>query len=141
MGRKKAVTKPPASTTVNSEPLLTTAVIQHIVRMCNSTSVKRCHAINFVIADIASYDVILGMAWLQKQNPDICWDTGIWHWRTHTYAEDGPISLVSASSFIATMRAERTQAYELHLTDFLPDICSASAGDVLIATGPEPTVS
>jgi hypothetical protein len=110
MGRKKAVTKPPASTTVNSEPLLTTAVIQHIVRMCNSTSVKRCHAINFVIADIASYDVILGMAWLQKQNPDICWDTGIWHRRTRTDVEDGQICLVSAGSFFAMIGTERTQA-------------------------------
>ncbi len=37
------------------------------------------------------------------------------------------------------MRAERTQAYELHLTDFSPKIVRASAGDVLIATGPEAT--
>ncbi len=50
-----------------------------MVRMCNSAGVKRCHAINFFIADIASYDIILGMAWLRKQNLDICWDTGIWH--------------------------------------------------------------
>jgi hypothetical protein len=38
------------------------------------------------------------------------------------------------------MRAERTLTYELHLTDFSPEIGRASAGDVLMATGPEPTV-
>jgi hypothetical protein len=53
--------------------------------------------------------MILGMAWLQKQSPDIQWDAGVWHWRTRTTAEDGPIRLVSAGAFVATMRAERTQ--------------------------------
>jgi hypothetical protein len=38
------------------------------------------------------------------------------------------------------MRVERTQAYELHLTIFLPNVSHAAAGDVLMATGPEPTV-
>jgi hypothetical protein len=38
------------------------------------------------------------------------------------------------------MCAERTQAYELHLTDFTPGIGHASAGDVPMATGPERTV-
>ncbi len=89
-----------------------------MVRMRDSAGVKRCHAINFVVADIASYDIILGTAWLRKQNPDIRWNAGIWHWRTRTDAEDGPIRVVSAGAFVATMRAERTQAYELHLTDF-----------------------
>jgi hypothetical protein len=77
--RKKAVAKPPVIATVNGESLPTTAVVQHMVRMHDSAGVKRCHAINFVIADIASYNVILGMAWLRKQIPDIRWDTGIWH--------------------------------------------------------------
>jgi hypothetical protein len=108
--------------------------------MRDSAGVKRCHAINFVIADIASYDIILGMAWLRKQNPVIRWNIGIWHWRPHTTVEDRPIRLVSAGAFVATMRAERTQAYELHLTDFSPKIGRASAGDVLMATRPEPTV-
>jgi hypothetical protein len=69
--RKKAVAKPPAITTVNSESLCTTAIVRHMVRMRDSASVKCCHAINFVGANIARYDIILGMAWLQKQNPDI----------------------------------------------------------------------
>jgi hypothetical protein len=77
--RKKAVAKLPAIATVNGESLRTTAVVRHMVRMRDSAGIKRCHAINFVVADIASYDIILGMAWLRKQNPDIRWDTGIWH--------------------------------------------------------------
>jgi hypothetical protein len=116
--RQKAVAKLPAIATVNSESLRTTAIVRHMVRMRDSAGVKCCHPINFVIANIASYDIILGMAWLQKQNPDICWDTGIWHLHTRTDAEDEPICLVSAGAIVATMRAERTQAYELHLTDF-----------------------
>jgi hypothetical protein len=111
-----------------------------MVHMRNSAGVKRYHAINLVVADIASYDIILGMAWLRKQNPDIRLDTGIWHWRTRTDVEDGPIRLVSAGAFIATMYAERTQAYDLHLTDFSPEIGHASAGDVVMAPGPEPAV-
>jgi hypothetical protein len=75
--RKKAVAKLPAIATVNGESLRTTTIVRDMVRMRNSAGVKRCHAINFVIADIASYNIILGTAWLQKQNPDIRWDTGI----------------------------------------------------------------
>ncbi len=81
------------------------------------------------------------MAWLRKQNLDICWDTGIWNWRTRTDAEDGPICLVFTGAFVATMHAERTQAYELHLTDFLPEISRTSASNVLIATGPDPSIT
>jgi hypothetical protein len=43
-----------------------------MVRMRDGTCAKRCHVINYVIANIASYDVILEMAWLQKLNPHIC---------------------------------------------------------------------
>jgi hypothetical protein len=80
------------------------------------------------------------MAWLQKQNPDIRWDTGVWHRRTRTNAKDRPIRLVPAGAFIATMRAECTQAYGLHLTDFSPEVSRTLAGDVLMATWPEPFV-
>jgi hypothetical protein len=38
------------------------------------------------------------------------------------------------------MRTERTQAYELHLTDFSPEASCALASDILMATGSEPTV-
>jgi hypothetical protein len=134
--RKKQKKLLPPITTVNGETLRTTAVVRQMVQMCNSTGTKRSHAINFVVADIAHYDLILGMAWLQKQNPDIQWDTGVWHWRTHTNAEDEPIRLVSAGAFVAIMRAVRTQGYELHLHKLDRD----PAGDVLMATGPEPTV-
>ncbi len=106
--------------------------------MCDSAGVKRSHAVNFVIADIRSYNVILGMAWLQKQNPDINWDSEVWHWRTRTKAEDGPICLVSAAAFVAKMRAEYTQEYEFNLTNL--DLDRNTAGVVLMATAPEPTV-
>jgi hypothetical protein len=80
------------------------------------------------------------MVWLRKQNPEICWNTGIWHCRTCTNTEDRPIRLVSTSVFVATMGAERTQAYDLHMTDFLPEISRPLASDILMATGPERTV-
>jgi hypothetical protein len=38
------------------------------------------------------------------------------------------------------MRAERTQAYELHLTHSFPEVSCALAGNVLMATGPELSV-
>jgi hypothetical protein len=106
--------------------------------MRDSAGVKRSHAVNLVVADIRGYDMILGMTWLQKQNPDINWDSGVWHWRTRTDAEDGPIRLVSASAFVATVRAEGGHGYELHLADL--DLDRNTARDVLMATGPEPTV-
>ncbi len=57
---------PPPIATVNGEPLRATAVIRQMVRMQNSAGAKRSHAVNFVVADIAHHDMILGMAWLQK---------------------------------------------------------------------------
>jgi hypothetical protein len=104
--------------------------------MRDSAGTKRSHAINFIVADITHYDMILGMAWLQKHNPNIQWDMGVWHWRTRTNAEDRLIRLVSAGAFVAIMRAERTQGYELHLHELDRD----TAGDVLMATRPEPTI-
>jgi hypothetical protein len=136
--RRRAVRQPPLVATVNGESLRTTAVVREMVRMRNSTGVKRSHAVNFVVADIRSYDAILGIAWLEKQNPDINWDSGVWHQRTRTEAEDGLIRLVSAAAFVATMRAECTQGYEFHLIDLDPD--RDAAGEVLMATGSEPTV-
>ncbi len=68
---RRAVRQPPLVAAVNGKLLRTTAVVRQIVRMCDSAGVKRTHVVNFVIAYICSYDVILGMAWLQKQNPDI----------------------------------------------------------------------
>ncbi len=134
------IAKLPTVAKVNGKPLLTTAIVWHMVCIHASTGIKQCHAINFIVADIINYDVILGLAWLQKRSPDIRWDKGVWHWHTHTNAEDGQIYLVSAGAFVGTMRAERMQAYDLHLTDFSPKIVSASAGNVLIATEPERTV-
>jgi hypothetical protein len=45
-----------------------------MVHMRDSAGVKCLHAVNFVVANIRGYDMILGMAWLLKQNPDIDWD-------------------------------------------------------------------
>jgi hypothetical protein len=75
--QKKAVTKLPAIATVNGKLLCTTTIVQHMLCMRDSAGAKRCHSINFVIADIASYDIILAMAWLRQQNPDIRWHPGI----------------------------------------------------------------
>jgi hypothetical protein len=138
--QQKVVTKPPMVAMVNGQLLCTAAIVRHMVRIRNSAGVKRCHTINLIVTDIVNYNVTLGMAWLQKQNSDIRWDKGLWHWRTHTNAEDGLIRLVSTSAFIVTMRADCTQAYKLHLTNFLPNISRASASDVFMATVPERTI-
>jgi hypothetical protein len=62
--RKKQKKLPPQITTVNGETLRATAVVHQMVRLCDSAGTKQSHAINFVVADIAHYDLILGMAWL-----------------------------------------------------------------------------
>jgi hypothetical protein len=69
----------PPITTVNGEPLCATLVVQQMVQMCNRARTRWSYAINFVIADNAHYDVILGMTSLQKQDPVDYWDTGVWH--------------------------------------------------------------
>ncbi len=102
-------------TTVNREPLCVTVVVQQIVQMHDSPINKHNNAMNFVIADIAHYDLILGMAGLQKQNLDIQWGTRTWHCHTCTEIEDRLICLVSTGAFITTMCAEHTHSYELNL--------------------------
>ncbi len=61
----------PPITMVNSKPLLATIVKRQFVRMRDGAGTKRSHAINFVVADISYYDINLGIAWLQKQDPNI----------------------------------------------------------------------
>ncbi len=48
--------------TVNGKPLHTTAVVRYMVRIGNNVRVKQCHSINFIVADVVNYNVILGMA-------------------------------------------------------------------------------
>jgi predicted aspartyl protease len=60
--RKKQKKLPPPITTVNGETLRATAVVRQMVRIRNSARTKRSHAINIVVANIAHYDLILGMA-------------------------------------------------------------------------------
>ncbi len=67
--------KPPHIATFNGKPLRAIAVVRQMVRMQDSARVKQSHTINFVITDISHYNMILGIAWLQKQNPDIQWYT------------------------------------------------------------------
>ncbi len=57
--RKKQKKLPLPIITVNGETLRAT-----VVRMRDSAGMKRSHATNFVVADIAHYDLILGVAWL-----------------------------------------------------------------------------
>jgi hypothetical protein len=71
-GRSKVKKKAPLPiTTVIGKPLCATAVVRQMVQMHDSSEMKRSHAINFVVADIAHYYMILGIAWLQKQSPYI----------------------------------------------------------------------
>jgi hypothetical protein len=105
---------PPISK-VNSELLRTTKALLQMVQMCNSIETKQSHGINFVIADIAFTNMILGIEWLQKLNSNILKDTGGWPWHTHTDVEDRLMGLVSACTSIATMCTQYMHGYKLHL--------------------------
>ncbi len=62
-GRSKVKKKAsPPSTTVNGEPLRATTVVQQTVKMRDSAGTKPSHVINFLVANIAHFDMILGMA-------------------------------------------------------------------------------
>ncbi len=127
-------------TAFNDKLLRATTVIWQMGWMHNSTGTKQSQAINFVVVDIAHYALILGMAWLQKQIPDIHWGTGVWHWHTHTKVEDRPIQLVSAGAYVTATRAEHTHSYELHFQELGLNPDRDTDRDVLMATGPELTV-
>jgi hypothetical protein len=131
---------PPLITMVTGKPLHATAVIRQMVQICDSAGTKRSHAINIVIADIAYYDMMLGMTWLQKQNPDVHRDTGVWHWPTRTKAEDRPIRLVRAGAFVATTLAEYTHGYVLHVHELGIHPDYNTAGDSLMPTKPQPAI-
>jgi hypothetical protein len=60
--KKKAIATPAMVATVNGEPLRTTSILWYMVRIRNSAGVKRCHVINFIVANVINFDVILGMA-------------------------------------------------------------------------------
>jgi hypothetical protein len=57
--------------TVNGKPLRANAVVCQRVCMRDSAGAKRSHVISLIVADISLYNMILSMAWLQKQNPII----------------------------------------------------------------------
>jgi hypothetical protein len=63
-GRSKVKKKAPSPITmVNNGPLHSTRVVRQMVQISESAVTKQSHAINFVVADIANYDMILSMAW------------------------------------------------------------------------------
>jgi hypothetical protein len=57
-------------TTVDGKPMRATAVVRRAVSIRERAGTKRSNTINFVIANITHYDMILGMALLHKQNLD-----------------------------------------------------------------------
>ncbi len=60
--RRKQRKLPPPITTVNGETLHATVVVHQMILMRDNTVAKQSHAIHFVVADIAYYDIILNMA-------------------------------------------------------------------------------
>jgi hypothetical protein len=79
-GKSKVKMKAPLPImTVNSEPLRAIVVIWQMGLMHNGTNKKHCYTNNLVVSCIAHYCLIWVMTWLQKQNPDIHWETGVWH--------------------------------------------------------------
>jgi hypothetical protein len=62
--------KLPPIATVNGKLLYATTIVRAIVRMWEIARMKWSHTINFVMATIAHYNMILAMIWLQTQNPD-----------------------------------------------------------------------
>ncbi len=61
LGLETVRKRPPLIVTVNSEPLCTTTIVRQIVCMLDSVTMKRSYSINFIVANIAHYIMILGM--------------------------------------------------------------------------------
>jgi hypothetical protein len=63
----KAVWKrPPPFARVNGKPLHATGIVRYVVRMQESARIKRNHATNFNVANVAHFDIILSISGLQK---------------------------------------------------------------------------
>jgi hypothetical protein len=75
--QERAVRLPPPIITVNDEQRCTTAVVREMVCMRDRSGVKHSFVVNFVVADIHGYNVILGMALLQRHNPNINSDSRV----------------------------------------------------------------
>jgi hypothetical protein len=58
------------------------------LEMRDSAGVVRNHELTCEAVDMSGFDMIIGMDWLTDVNPDICWRTRTWRYRTsHREAE------------------------------------------------------
>jgi hypothetical protein len=65
-GKKKQTKLLPPITSVIGTPLRATAVVRQMVHMQDSTGTKWSHVINFIITNNTHYNMVLGVAWLQR---------------------------------------------------------------------------
>jgi hypothetical protein len=54
------------------------AVYRQMLRIRNTFRADKTLAANLIATDMCGYDIIFGMPWLTRQNPDVHWDQNSW---------------------------------------------------------------
>ncbi len=108
---------PPPISTIDGNPLRTHAVYRVTLRLRDDSGREQRVAANLIGADIASYDLILGMAWLSRHNPDIMWRQQKWYWRSNVAKGDESVLLENPAEFYTSMRAKGANLYAVTVLD------------------------
>jgi hypothetical protein len=66
---------------IGRNPLRTHAVYRVTLRLQDNFSKEQRVAANLISANIAGYDLILGMAWLLLHISSIIWHKQMWYWQ------------------------------------------------------------
>ena len=91
----------PSVTTLDGHDLLTFGMHRSQLRVKDTNGKQRVCTEELVAADMAGYDVILGMSWLEEHEPDILWKSKTWTWRPPR------VQLLSATALMSLLQRQR----------------------------------
>ncbi len=73
MRLRQIVKLSPLISTIDGNSLRTHAVYRITIRLWNDSSKEQRVTAYLIGADISDYNLVLGMAWLSRHNPDVMW--------------------------------------------------------------------
>ena len=84
--------------------------------MTNSNGCERKIIEHFIAIDIDSYELLLGLPWVQRRNPTIEWRHNTWQHKTKPRVKETPLSAFADAvqsekpAFVAFVRANPTKS-------------------------------
>jgi hypothetical protein len=101
----------PPMSSIDGHALRTYGIYRQTVHLGDDSGREQCVTLNLVAADILGYDLILGMAWLLRYNPDIMWRKRKWLWRVPSGNEADNVLLQDLPAFYTCMQAKGARLY------------------------------